>query len=75
MSESQRLSTELRSLQEKRKSGEISIRDFYYGLLELLANLKDALINENINEKQIKKQIPLLLAFIENQIIAMKNRE
>jgi len=75
MLESQKLSNELKSLEQKRKNGEISVKEFYKGLLEILANLKDALINENISEKQIKKQIPLLLAFIEDQIFALKSRE
>jgi len=74
MAESQKFSEELRNLAQRRRNGEITVRDFYHGLLDLLANLKDALVSEDISEKQIKKQIPLLLAFIEDQIIAMENR-
>jgi hypothetical protein len=74
MSESQVLLQHLRELEEKRKNGEIGVVEFYKGLLEILGELKDALIHENINENDIKKQIPLLLAFIKSQITEMEHR-
>jgi len=74
MLESQKLTEELKTLEEKRKNGEISAKEFYKGLLEILAHLKDALVHENIDEKQIKRQIPLLLAFIKSQITEMEAR-
>ena len=74
MLESQRLTDILKDLETKRKNGEISAREFYKALLELLADLKDVLVHENINEAQIKRQIPLLLAFIKSQIMELEGR-
>ncbi len=74
MEDYQILKNSLKELLLKRKNGEITTREFYGGLLELLADLKDALVRENINEKQIKKQIPLILAFLESQINELETR-
>ena len=75
MGDSQILAQELKELETKRKNGEIGPKEFYKGLLEILAHLKDALVREDISEAQIKRQIPLLLAFIKSQINEMKMRE
>jgi len=64
----------LKELEYKRKNGEIGPREFYKGLLNLLADLKDVLIKEDISEQQVKKQIPLLLAFIKSQIGELEAR-
>ena len=74
MLESDRLLGELKTLEEKRKNGELSAKEFYKALLELLADLKDVLAHENIDEKQVRKQIPLLLAFIKSQISELHAR-
>jgi hypothetical protein len=74
MKESELLLKHLKELEEKRKRGEISVREFYHGLLNILAELKDALIREDISDEQVKKQIPLLLAFIKSQIGEMEAR-
>jgi len=74
MQDSAKLLQELRELEAKRKNGEISAREFYQGLLEILGRLKDFLVREDISEEQIKKQIPLLLAFIKSQISEMEMR-
>ena len=74
MQESQKLLQELKELETKRKNGEIGVREFYKGLLDLLAELKDVLAHENIDENQIKKQIPLILAFIKSQITELELR-
>jgi hypothetical protein len=74
MKDSQALIQELKALEEKRKNREISAREFYKGLLEILAHLKDVLAHENIDENQIRKQIPLLLAFIKSQISELEAR-
>ena len=74
MQDSAKLLHELRELEAKRKNGEISAKEFYQGLLEILGHLKDFLVREDINEQQIKKQIPLLLAFIKSQISEMEMR-
>ena len=74
MQESQKLLQELKELETKRKNGEIGVREFYKGLLDLLAELKDVLAHENIDENHIKKQIPLILAFIKSQITELELR-
>ena len=74
MLESQRLGQLLKDLEAKRKSGTISAVEFYKSLLELLADLKDVLISENVEEKHIRRQIPLLLTFIKGQIKDLSNR-
>ena len=74
MLESDRLLGILKDLENKRKNGEITAREFYKALLELLADLKDVLAHENIDEKQIRRQIPLLLAFIKSQISELHDR-
>jgi hypothetical protein len=65
---------QLRELEGKRKNLEISAKEFYQGLLEILGNLKDFLVREDISEQQIKRQIPLLLVFLESQIADMEKR-
>jgi hypothetical protein len=74
MKDSQKLLEHLKELEEKRKRKEISAKEFYHGLLQILAELKDALQHEEISEEQIRKQIPLLLAFIKSQISEMEQR-
>ncbi|MEO2153879.1 MAG: hypothetical protein ABGX24_05610 [Aquificota bacterium] len=74
MKDSALLTQQVKDLETKRKNGEIDTRQFYIGLLDILANLKDALANENISEADVKKQIPLLLVFIKSQITDMENR-
>ena len=75
MLESTRLDNILKELQQKRKNGEISTREFYKSLLELLGQLKDVLVEEDISEAQIKKQIPLLLVFLQSQIKELGGRK
>lgn len=74
MAESQRLLGELKELENQRKNGTLDMRGFYLGLLNLLASLKDVLINEEISDGEIKKQIPLLLVFIKGQISNLSSR-
>ncbi len=74
MKDSAMLLSHLKELENKRKNGEISAREFYRGLLEILAELKDVLVKEDISDQQVKKQIPLLLAFIKSQIGELEMR-
>ncbi len=74
MKDSEKLLQELKELEEKRKNGEITAREFYKRLLDMLAELKDVLAHENIDEANIRKQIPLLLAFIKSQIHELQLR-
>jgi len=74
MSQSGELMNRLKELNEKRKSGELSVREYYRGLMELLIELADALQEEEISDQEIKKQIPLLKVFISEQIKKMAGR-
>ena len=74
MIESERLTERLKAVEEKRKKGEISVKEFYAELLNILADLKDVLSHEEISENDVKKQIPLLLAFIKDQISKLAER-
>jgi len=58
----------LRELKERRKQGQLTAREFYLELLKLVINLMHQLQVENINDRQVKKQIPLILAFLESQL-------
>ncbi len=64
----------LKELEDKRKSRQISSAEFYKGLLELLINLAQDLRGEQIEDAQIRRQIPLLLTFIKAQIKNMAER-
>lgn len=74
MVESERLTERLKVVEEKRKKGEISTKEFYTELLNILADLKEVLSHEEISENDVKKQIPLLLAFIKDQISKLAER-
>ena len=74
MLESQRLGQLLKELEEKRKSGALTAGEFYKELLNLLADLKDTLVGEDVDDKQIRRQIPLLLTFLKAQIKELSNR-
>jgi len=65
---SQELAQELQALKDSRKNGELSPAEFYKKLLELVAKLANELHEEVISEENLKKQIPLILAFLEEQI-------
>ena len=58
------LEAEYKELLQKRKSGEIGVKEYYSGLLKLLTSLAEDLKEEDIDENEIKKQIPLLTVFI-----------
>jgi hypothetical protein len=74
MKDSQKLAEHLRELEEKRKRREISAKEFYRGLLTILGELKDALLDEDISDEEVKKQIPLLLTFLKSQITKLGER-
>jgi hypothetical protein len=61
-------------LELKRKNREISAKEFYAGLLNLLQELMEVLDKEEISEDSIRKQIPLLLTFIKAQIKNLGDR-
>ncbi len=64
----------LDELKEKRKKNELSPREFYLKLLDLVDDLMNDLRHEDISEDDIKKQIPLILVFLEEQIEKLKER-
>ena len=68
------LQQKLKELEQKRKNGEISAKEFYNGLLQLVTELIDVLEKEDINEQNIRRQIPLLLTFLKAQIKNLQNR-
>jgi len=74
MRRSEELMERLKELNAKRKSGELSARDYYKGLMALLMELANALQEENISDEDVKKQIPLLKVFITEQIKKMSGR-
>jgi hypothetical protein len=71
---SQELAEHLKQLEAKRKAKEISAKEFYTSLLSLLQELVQNLEGENIDEVEIRKQIPLLLTFIKAQIKNLASR-
>ena len=71
---SERLEKELKSLEEKKKNGEISSKEFYEGLINLLPVIREELLKENITEDFAKKNTPFILAFIKSAIREFKKR-
>jgi len=74
MRRSEAMMERLKALNEKRKNGELSAREYYKGLMDLLMELANSLQEENISEEDVKKQIPLLKVFITEQIKKMAGR-
>ncbi len=71
------LSTKVKELKEQRKNGELTIKAYYAELLNVLTNLTDSLIGEldNIEDADIRSQIPLLVVILDDQIRAFGDRE
>ena len=68
MTDSEDRRVELNKLKEQRKNGEIDTISYYKGLLQIAASLLQNLSDEDISEEEAKKQIPLILVFVEDQI-------
>jgi hypothetical protein len=68
MGQAQLLKKRVQQLEQARKEGKITLKYFYKELLELLAELKDFLEEENLPDSEIKRQIPVLLFFIKEQL-------
>ncbi len=71
---SQTLTAKLKDLKEARKRGDLNPREFYIKLLNLTCEVMQELIDEDISDEDVKKQIPLILAFIEDQIDKLGQR-
>ncbi len=65
---------DLQALKEQRKQGAIDLLTYYKGLLKIAADLVQNLRDEDISEEDAKKQIPLVLTFIEDQISKFSDR-
>ena len=74
MMASKRIKEKLRELEDKRKSGAISSKEFYLGLIELLPVIKEELAKEEITEEFAKKSSPFLLTFVRSMIREFKKR-
>ncbi len=68
------LKEKLDTLKTQRREGKLSPRDFYKELLSLTLALGQELLDEDIGDEDVKKQIPLILAFLEEQISKMEGR-
>ena len=75
METSQELNQSFMELKFKRKNGEISEEEYYKGLLKLTKRLLETLEEEDISKEDIKKQIPLIVLFISEQIEKLSGRE
>ena len=71
---SKALMEEVERLKTMRKQGEITVMDFYRELLGVAIKMAEELQLENISEDEVKKQIPLVLTFIEDQLRKMRDR-
>ncbi len=75
MRRSEMMVEKLRELTASRKRGEISQKEYYKGLMDLLVELSGALEDEKgMTEEEIKKQIPLLRVFLVEQTRNMVER-
>ncbi len=74
MAVSLKIETRLKELESSRRQGEITTREFYRGLLELVGVLSKELEEEELSEELIRKQIPFLLTFIKTQIKELRKR-
>ena len=74
---SEQLHQKLLQLEEKRKSGELDMREFYRELLKLAFSLKEFLLNEvdRLEPAELKRQIPIVLVFLEEIIAEMERLE
>ena len=67
---SEELSQRLQDLKQRRKGGEIGLKEYYRYLLGLLSELALALQEEvpNLSQEEITYQLPVVLVFLEEQI-------
>ncbi len=74
MMASERIENRLKDLEEKKKSGSITSKEFYVGLIELLPTIREELLKEDITDEFAKKSSPFLLTFIRSMIKEFKKR-
>ncbi len=61
-------------MKEQGKQGALDTLSYYKGLLHIAADLVQNLRDEDIGEAEAKKQIPLILVFLEEQIAKFAGR-
>ncbi len=74
MKESEERLAQLEALKAQRKEGTIDTIPYYKALLEILADTVQNLRDEDINERDAKTQIPLILLFLDEQIAKLSGR-
>ncbi len=74
MMASEKIEGSIKELEQKRKAGELGAVEFYKGLIDTVGMLREELLKEDIDEGLAKRQIPLLLTFIKNQIRELRSR-
>lgn len=65
---------DLQRIKAQRQAGELDTTAYYKALLGVLADLIQNLLEEEISETEAKKQTPLLLVFLEEQIQKFADR-
>ncbi len=65
---------DLNAIKAQRKEGAIDTVTYYKELLRIMADLVQNLRDEDISEVEAKKQIPLVLVFLEEQIDKLSAR-
>ena len=65
---------DLQMIKAQRKEGTLDAVAYYKELLRILADLIQNLRDETISEDEAKKQIPLVLVFLEEQIDKLAGR-
>ncbi|NPA26705.1 MAG: hypothetical protein GXO36_03795 [Chloroflexi bacterium] len=68
MKDARQHASALRALKARRKKGELDLRTYYHQLLQLLSDMLTSLREEDIPDDEVKRQVPLLLVFLEDQI-------
>lgn len=76
----QELEARLRDIKTRRKAGDMDEREYYRALLSLAIEIGRSLLDElgnngKMEDENVRKQIPLLLAFVEDQIARFRARE
>ena len=74
MMASERIEGKLKELEEKKKSGSMTSKEFYVELIELLPAIREELLKENITDEFARKSSPFLLTFIKSMIREFRKR-
>ena len=74
------LEARLKDIKARRKAGELDEREYYRALLSLAIEIGRSLLDElgsdgKMEDDNVRKQIPLLLTFVEDQIARFRARE